>query len=92
MKKNNILGAIAGDIIGSSYEFNNTKSMDFELFTNDTFFTDDSVMTIATMFALMHPADYTKTYRYFGQKYPHRGYGGNFRKWLYADTPKPYNS
>jgi hypothetical protein len=50
MSENNyILGAIAGDIIGSAYEFNNVKSTDFELFTNDTFFTDDSVLTAAVL-------------------------------------------
>jgi ADP-ribosylglycohydrolase len=37
-------------------------------------------------------ADYAKAYRRFGRKYPHRGYGGNFRSWLYDDDPKPYNS
>ena len=60
MAEKYILGAIAGDIIGSSYEFNNVKSLDFELFTNDTFFTDDSVLTIATMYALLNSADYAK--------------------------------
>ncbi|MDR2313353.1 MAG: ADP-ribosylglycohydrolase family protein [Spirochaetaceae bacterium] len=91
-----ILGAIAGDIIGSSYEFNNVKSPDFELFTDDTFFTDDSVLTMATMYAILRQtgggADYAKAYRRFGRKYPHRGYGGNFNSWLYDDDPKPYNS
>lgn len=90
--ENYILGAIAGDIIGSSYEFNNIKSLDFELFTNDTFFTDDSVLTAATMYALLHSADYAKVYRSFGIRYPRRGYGGNFRKWLSANNPEPYNS
>jgi len=87
-----ILGAIAGDIIGSSYEFNNVKSLDFELFTNDTYFTDDSVLTIATMFAILHQVDYTQAYQSFGRRYPHRGYGGNFNKWIYSENPRPYNS
>jgi hypothetical protein len=42
-----IIGAIAGDIIGSAYKFNNVKSVRFELFNNGTYFTDDSVLTIA---------------------------------------------
>ena len=42
-----MLGAIVGDIIGSTYEFCNTKSMDFELFEEGSIFTDDSVMTLA---------------------------------------------
>jgi ADP-ribosyl-[dinitrogen reductase] hydrolase len=91
-RENYILGAIAGDIIGSTYEFNNVKSLDFELFTNDTYFTDDSVLTMATMYALLYSADYAKVYRSFGIRYPHRGYGGNFKKWLSAENPKPYNS
>jgi len=92
MPKNNIFGAIAGDIIGSAYEFNNEKSLDFELFTNDTYFTDDSVMTIATLYTLLHSADYAKVYHSFGRRFPHRGYGGGFKKWLGSDDPKPYNS
>jgi ADP-ribosylglycohydrolase len=87
-----ILGAIAGDIIGSSYEFNNVKSLDFELFTNDTFFTDDTVLTAATMYAILHQTGYVKAYRHFGIIYPHRAYGGRFRAWLCADNPEPYNS
>lgn len=42
-----MLGAVAGDIIGSTYEFYNTKSMDFELFEQGCRFTDDSVMTLS---------------------------------------------
>ena len=47
MDKVKMLGAIVGDIIGSTYEFYNTKSMDFELFEQGCRFTDDSVMTLA---------------------------------------------
>jgi len=39
-----MLGAIIGDIIGSSYEFGATKRIDFELFTSSSRFTDDSVL------------------------------------------------
>jgi ADP-ribosylglycohydrolase len=90
--KNIIIGAIAGDIIGSAYEFHNVKHVDFELFPRGTYFTDDSVLTIATMAALMRQNDYAQAYRYFGRKYPHRGYGDHFRKWLNSANPKPYNS
>ena len=48
-----MIGAIAGDIIGSRFEFNNIKSKEFELFDFDCEFTDDSVMTIAVAKALM---------------------------------------
>jgi len=87
-----IIGAITGDIIGSSYEFNNTKLIDFELFTNDTFFTDDSVLTIATMYSLMNKIDYKEAYQGFARRYPRRGYGGRFKEWVRSNDPKPYNS
>jgi ADP-ribosylglycohydrolase len=90
--QNLILGALAGDIIGSSYEFDNVKSTNFELFPKGTFFTDDSVLTAATMYALLYEIDYTEVYQEYGQLYPNRGYGGNFRLWLESDNPKPYNS
>lgn len=48
-----MLGAIIGDIVGSVYEWNNIKTKDFPLFRDDCFFTDDTVMTIATADALM---------------------------------------
>ena len=39
-------GAILGDIIGSPYEFDRgNKSKDFLLFSRNSKFTDDSVMT-----------------------------------------------
>ena len=42
-----MFGAIAGDVIGSVYEWNRTKSLDFELFSAATTYTDDSVLTVA---------------------------------------------
>ena len=53
MGKVKMLGALVGDIIGSIYEFRNTKSMDFELFPKGSRFTDDSVMTLAVAKWLM---------------------------------------
>jgi ADP-ribosylglycohydrolase len=87
-----IIGAIAGDIIGSVYEWNNIKTTDFDLFCRDSTFTDDSVLTLATMDAILHQENYTETYQAFGRKYPYRGYGGNFRQWIQSKNPEPYNS
>jgi ADP-ribosylglycohydrolase len=42
-----MIGAIAGDIIGSVYEWNRIKSKQFDLFSPDCFFTDDTVLTVA---------------------------------------------
>ncbi len=99
MKHPNILGAIAGDTIGSVYEFNPTKTYDFEMFYPDMSYTDDSIMTVAVADWILHdptlsPDILTKHMRYFGQKelYPRGGYGGSFILWLCSDDPKPYNS
>ncbi len=51
-----MLGAIIGDIVGSRFEFNNHRSKDFELFTDDCEVTDDSIMTIAVAKAIMETA------------------------------------
>ena len=91
-KQNYILGAIVGDVIGSVYEWNNVKSIDFPLFKPETTFTDDSVLTIATMKAILHKENYTKTYQEFGRNFPNRGYGERFIWWLMETNPKPYNS
>lgn len=42
-----MLGAITGDVVGSAYEFHNTKDYKFEMFPKGASFTDDSVMTLA---------------------------------------------
>lgn len=47
MKRATILGAIAGDTIGSIYEFNPTKNYNFPLIDERMEYTDDSIMTIA---------------------------------------------
>lgn len=87
-----ILGAIAGDIIGSVYERNNIKSVDFELFSENSKFTDDTVLTIATMKAIIDKINYMDAYQIIGRKYPGAGYGGNFHSWLMYENPRPYNS
>jgi len=90
--KNYIIGAIAGDIIGSIYEWHNVKTTEFPLFTNLSDFTDDSVLTLATMDAITNKARYDTNYYRFGKKYEGRGYGGGFRDWLALGTLQPYNS
>lgn len=91
--KQTILGAIAGDVIGSVYEFNNTRTTDFPLFKRETTFTDDTVMTIAIADAILHNKDFAQTILDYGKRYPNRGYGTSFFKWLTHDTPAPpYNS
>ena len=92
-----MLGAIVGDIVGSVYEFHNTKSMNFELFTPWSRFTDDSVMTLAVAKWLVEDEAHTIHYLIYcmqelGNRYPNAGYGIRFGGWLEEDNPQPYNS
>jgi len=87
-----MIGAIAGDIIGSVYEFGRTKSKDFPLFGPGSAFTDDSVLTVAVAQAILTDGDYKRAVLDFGRRYPDAGYGGFFAGWLRSPDPKPYNS
>ena len=96
-------GAILGDIIGSPYEFDRgNKSKDFPLFSPNSAYTDDSVMTLAVAdaFLSLSPEAADKDIRRrliqsmqtYGRKYPYAGYGGMFRRWLKDSNPQPYGS
>ena len=87
-----LIGAICGDIIGSWYEFCSTKRLDFDLFTDQSRFTDDTVCSIAVADALMNGNDFVGKLKYWCRKYPKAGYGGNFNWWFRQDNPRPYNS
>ena len=87
-----MIGAIAGDIIGSVYERKNVKRTDFTLFTPRSRFTDDTVLTIAVADSIMNGKDYALTIKEYGRKYPNVGYGGIFYQWLFSDKMAPYNS
>jgi len=96
-------GAIIGDIVGSRFEFDNgNKSRDFELFTPECDYTDDTVMTIAVAEALMNAGlnagesvvkeNLIRCMKRWGQEYPCAGYGARFIDWVLSDDPKPYGS
>lgn len=87
-----MLGAIAGDIIGSSYESRYTKSYGFELFTPQSTPTDDTVLTVAVADCILHGKDYALTFKEYGRRYPYAGYGGMFLRWLGSNSLVPYNS
>jgi ADP-ribosylglycohydrolase len=87
-----VLGVIAGDVIGSRFEWAPVKTTDFPLFHPLCSFTDDTVLTIATASAILRGAPFGETYLEFGRRYPRAGYGGSFDKWLTATEPAPYNS
>ena len=92
-----MLGAIVGDIVGSVYEFDNTKSIDFELFYEESCFTDDTVMTLAVAKWLIEDETHSsrhliKCMQELGRRYPDVCYGGTFYRWIFQDNPQPYNS
>jgi ADP-ribosylglycohydrolase len=87
-----MIGALAGDIIGSVYERWPIKTKDFHLFDPRCTFTDDSVLTIAVANAITSGSSYKDSIRKIGRQYPNAGYGGSFIGWLFSDTPQPYNS
>lgn len=87
-----LIGAIAGDVIGSVFERRNVKTTDFELFSNRSTFTDDSVMTIALADCILNNKQIAPTFQEYGRKYPNAGYGGNFIDWIFQSNPQPYNS
>lgn len=96
-------GAILGDMIGSPFEFDRgDKTKEFDLFSKDCDFTDDSVMTIAVGEALLAVGKeatvkeieeaVVTNMQDRGKRYPYAGYGGRFRHWLRESNPKPYGS
>ena len=87
-----LLGAIAGDVIGSVYEHHGPQTIDFPLFSPASQVTDDSVLTIAVADAILHRGDYANQIYTYGLRYPRAGYGGSFINWLRTGDLKPYNS
>ena len=86
-----ILGAIAGDVIGSVYEGIHCKDMSFELFSEDSSYTDDTIMTVAVADWLLSGDSLVGILQYYGNTYP-GDYGGYFYNWLKSYDPQPYNS
>ena len=77
-----MIGAIAGDMIGSIYEQRPIKIKDFELFGPHCRFTDDTVLTVAVAHAILTGRSYRQALMEIGRRYPHAGYGGSFIRWL----------
>ena len=81
-----MLGAIIGDIVGSIYEWQPIKTKDF------SFFTDDSVCTIAVADILLPDLLPAEMLQKSCRRYPDCSYGGNFGHWIHAEPPEPYDS
>ena len=101
----NIYGAVIGDIVGSIYEVNEMKKIksglpknvrqkildkNTPLFSSESSFTDDSILTCAIAKACLTDNDYEKQIRYYGNKekdlgldvYGRSKFGPGFLKWL----------
>ena len=87
-----MLGAVAGDIIGSVHEFLQEKTYDFPLFVEHSRFTDDSVLTIAIADCLLNGSSYVDRFHEYTRAYPDRCYGAGFWKWVQSGSREPYNS
>ena len=86
-----MLGAIIGDTVGSVFEFNNTKDVNFPLFCSRSNYTDDSLMSLAV--AKWLTVDNTHSHKVLEEvmveiasehQCPMGGYGGGFSRWLFA--------
>ena len=103
-----MLGAIAGDIIGSRFEWDDWKSKLFDLWGDDSIprpdcqYTDDTVLTVAVADALMHCEDpnddelfraaLIERFHYHGEKRINAGFGPRFYKWLKNGETGSYGS
>lgn len=93
-----VKGAVLGDVLGSQYEFDKPKNLDWKhipLVDKDNTgigFTDDSVMTLAIKKALVQDSDLVDAMVEVERKYPHCGYVSNFYYWINGDKHEPYNS
>ncbi len=87
-----LIGAIAGDVIGSVFEQNNVKTKDFPLFSKASRFTDDTVMALAIADACIHNRPFAQNLRRFYNWYPRAGYGNLFKAWASDPNGQPYNS
>jgi ADP-ribosylglycohydrolase len=87
-----MIGAIAGDIIGSRFEAQPIKRSDFDFFHPHCRFTDDTVLTVAVADAILRGLGYAESLQIWARKYPNAGYGGTFYRWIWQNDPQPYNS
>ena len=87
-----MLGAIAGDIIGSVFEARPHKSKDFPLFVSASGFTDDTVLAVAVADVLLNEGDYAATFKAYARRYPAAGYGATFAVWAQSQASEPYGS
>ena len=93
-------GFYVGDIIGNSYthenEKYNLKTKDFELFTNRSKYSDDTILSFATIYWLLYtnhePNEMIDVLKKFYKKYPDKNptiYGEPYVNWI-TNTKNEY--
>ncbi|MDO4988703.1 MAG: ADP-ribosylglycohydrolase family protein, partial [Synergistes sp.] len=87
-----MFGALIGDIVGSVFEHSPVKSKKFSLISENSRFTDDTVMSIAAADALLHSRDYAQSFKEWARMYPDAGYGSGFTRWFMSDSAECGNS
>jgi ADP-ribosylglycohydrolase len=91
-----MIGAIAGDIIGSDYESisgrRNIKTTDFPLFSPDCHFTDDTVLTVALADSILYDTPFVDDLKRYYRRYPEAGFSPSFADWAGSDRAEPYQS
>ena len=88
-----LIGAIAGDIIGSVYEFEGCKDGKVQFFADGCRFTDDTVLTLAVANWLTTPQmPLSEMLASYAHNNPTAGYGGMFWRWCHFIDKAPYNS
>jgi ADP-ribosylglycohydrolase len=87
-----MIGAIAGDVIGSVFEIHPIKTNSFPLFSKSSIYTDDTVLSLAVADAILNKIDYATALKSYGRKYPSAGYGLSFYNWMQSSDTQPYYS
>lgn len=87
-----ILGAVAGDMLGSLHKGKKPGPDSFDLLNGKPVLTSDTVLNVAIMDSLLHDRDYAQSLQIYGRKYKECDYGRAFKRWLQQDDPKPYHS
>jgi ADP-ribosylglycohydrolase len=86
MKKHRfrLYGAILGDLCGQPHEFPSNEGFGGPIIIHNPLskITDDTIMTIATAYALLGLDSFEKAYKEFGLKYDGDHYGKNFKEWI----------
>jgi ADP-ribosylglycohydrolase len=85
-----MIGAVAGDMIGSVYEAHPIKHLDFDPVVCG--FTDDTVLTLAVADAILHGRSYATVLKTYARRYPDVPYGRSFRHWAESEDDRPYDS